>query len=130
MALDMAPGEALLGERFARALAAKDAGTLGAILGDSVDFRGMTPGRFWRASAPHEVLDVLLGHWFEPEDHIVELCSVSEGRVADREHVAYRLRVRSGDRPFLVEQQAYFMAEAGRITWMRVLCSGFRPDVP
>jgi hypothetical protein len=27
----------------------------------------------------------------------------------------------------LVEQQAYYSATAGRISWMRVICPGFRP---
>jgi hypothetical protein len=27
----------------------------------------------------------------------------------------------------VVEQQAYYATEGGRIAWMRVLCSGFRP---
>jgi hypothetical protein len=29
--------------------------------------------------------------------------------------------------PFVVEQQAYYTDRSGQITWMRVLCSGFRP---
>jgi hypothetical protein len=47
--------------------------------------------------------------------------------VADREHVAYRLRVRNAEGEFLVEQQAYYHVTGGRIDWMRVLCSGYRP---
>jgi len=31
------------------------------------------------------------------------------------------------DGPFIVEQQAYYTERDRRITWMRVLCSGFRP---
>jgi hypothetical protein len=29
---------------------------------------------------------------------------------------------------FVVEQQAYTTEKDGRINWMRVLCSGFRPS--
>jgi len=48
--------------------------------------------------------------------------------VADREHVAYRLRVRRGSEDYLVEQQAYYNCDAaGRIGWMRMLCSGYLP---
>ena len=30
----------------------------------------------------------------------------------------------------LVEQQAYYSATDGRISWRRVICSGFRPAPP
>lgn len=115
------------GERFARALAAKDATGLRAVLSDSIDFRGLTPGRYWEATTPDRMVDdIVLGAWFEADDHIEELCSLTEGGVADRSHVAYRLRVRNADGEFLVEQQAYYSVEDGAITWMRVLCSGYR----
>lgn len=117
------------GRRFARALAAKDAPALRALLADPVDFAGLTPGAHWAATHPGKVVDdIVLGHWFGPGDHIERLCSLAAGRVGDREHVAYRLRVRSGGRRFLVEQQAYYSATGGRIDWMRVLCSGYRPE--
>jgi hypothetical protein len=37
------------------------------------------------------------------------------------------LRVRTEGRDYLVEQQAYYRTEGPRITWMRVLCSGYQP---
>ena len=66
-------------------------------------------------------------YWFGAGAHILELCSVSTGRVSQREHVAYRMRVRRSGGEHLVEQQAYYSTEGGRITWMRVLCSGYQP---
>ena len=48
------------------------------------------------------------------------------GSVADRNRVAYLLRITTPDGMFLVEQQAYFAVESGRISWLRILCSGFR----
>jgi hypothetical protein len=33
----------------------------------------------------------------------------------------------AADGRFLAEQQAYVASRDGRITWMWVLCSGFRP---
>lgn len=120
---------ATVGEDFVEALAAKDADALRALLADGVDFMGLTPGRHWQAASPSEVVDdVVLGHWFDTGDDIREVRAVSTGRVADREHVAYRLGVLSGGRPHVVEQQCYYVVEDGRITWMRVLCSGFRPE--
>ena len=44
-----------------------------------------------------------------------------------REHVSYLLRVRNAHGDYLVEQQAYYNTDGARITWMRVLCSGYRP---
>ena len=53
------------GERFARALAAKDSSALRALLADPVDFQALTPGRHWQAASPGEVVDqIVLGTWF------------------------------------------------------------------
>jgi hypothetical protein len=41
-----------LGEQFARALAAKDFTRVSELLHSEVDFRGMTPRRFWEATGP------------------------------------------------------------------------------
>ena len=46
---------------------------------------------------------------------------------ADRGRVGYRFRVRNPDGDVLVEQQAYLSERDGRISWMRALCSGYRP---
>ena len=116
------------GELFARELAIKDRDAMHGLLGENVDFRGLTPMQTWEATTAAEVVDgIFLGHWFDPNDHILELCSVKTARVADREHVAYRLRVRNAEGEFLVEQQAYYRVTGGRIDWMRVICSGYRP---
>ena len=115
------------GERFAQALAAKDSAGLCALLDDSVDFQALTPGRHWQAASGRQVAEeIILGQWFGAGDDIVELCSVTTGRVAEREHVAYRVRVRRSDGDYLVEQQAYYSTDGARITWMRVLCSGYQ----
>ena len=46
--------------------------------------------------------------------------------MADREHVSYRFSVHTPDGHHLVEQQAYLMVDDGRISWLRMMCSGFR----
>jgi hypothetical protein len=117
------------GLALAEALSAKDAAALRAVLVDDVDFRALTPRRHWSASTAHEAVDeIILGHRFEPSDRIHTLVSVCTDHVADCEHVAYRLRVGNADGDFLVEQQAYYtLTAAGRIGWMRLLCSGYRP---
>jgi SnoaL-like domain len=122
----MAPAPA--GERFARAIAAKDASALLDVLAPDVDFRAMTPGRFWEAGSPQEIVDdVILGRWFEPSDHIDALESVESDTVADRERVIYRFHVTNADGSFLVEQSAYFEVVDDRISWLRVMCAGYRP---
>ena len=115
------------GERFAQALGRKDQDALRELLADPIDFQALTPGRHWQASTGRQVADeIILGHWFDAGDDIRELCSVATGQVVDCEHVAYRLRVRTAGRDYLVEQQAYYRTEGPRITWMRVLCSGYQ----
>jgi hypothetical protein len=117
-----------LGEQFAASLAKKDRAALFALLADEMDFRAMTPGRFWEASTPTDVVDdVILGHWFEPSDHIEALESVETAEIADRTRVGYLLKVRNDDGMHLVEQQAYLAEQDGRISWLRVMCSGYRP---
>jgi hypothetical protein len=119
------------GERFARALAAKDEAALRAVLAQGIDFKALTPGRFWESTSPGEIVDgFVLGTWFDAGSNIIELRSVSTSQVCDREHVAYQVRVRRGEDDYLVEQQAYYDTEGDRITWMRILCSGYQraPD--
>jgi|GEM_PF-1179149 len=84
---------ASLGEMFARALAAKDFDRLVSLLHPEVDFRGMTPGRFWEASNAVQAVDEIVRSWFEDSDQIDELLQVETSRVADRERVGYRLAV-------------------------------------
>ena len=112
---------------FAQAVADKDSQRLSAVLAPQVDFRGLTPNRSWEAGDAEAVVGILFDSWFEPKDEIEELVSVQTGSVADRQWLAYRVRGHNEDGPFLVEQNAFFAERDGRIEWMRVLCSGFRP---
>jgi hypothetical protein len=98
------------------------------LLTDPVDFSALTPGRHWHADAPRQVVDeIILGRWFGPAAQSLHLQSVASGQVAECQHVAYRLLVRSRDGACLVEQQAYFRTSGEQISWMRVLCSGYQP---
>jgi hypothetical protein len=119
-------GEAL-GARFARELGRKDFRALAELLDSHIDFRGLTPGRHWEATDAGSVVDGILRRWFEETDEIDEVVSIETGRVADRQHVAYRFRLHNPDGRYEVEQQAYYAEDNGRINYMRVLCSGFRP---
>lgn len=115
-----------IGERFARAIAAKDASALLGMLASDIDFRAMTPGKFWEADSAAQLVDeVILGQWFEPSDRIDGIEAVENATVVDCERVGYRFRVTNEDGTSLVEQQAYLRIEAGRITWLRIMCSGY-----
>jgi hypothetical protein len=118
---------AALGARFVDALAARDGERLAAMLHPEVDFRGLTPNRLWEAGDPAAVRDIVLGSWFEPTDELDELVLVEHDAFSDREQLRYRFRGHNADGPFVVEQQAYLGERDGRIGWMRVVCSGFRP---
>ncbi len=117
-----------IGDRFANAVAKKDGPALLDLLDPDVDFRALTPGRFWEASSARALVEeVIFGAWFEADDHIDALEDVQIGAVADRDRVGYRLRITNADGVFLVEQQAYFDVENDRISWLRILCSGYVP---
>ena len=116
-----------LGEEFVAALAAKDSSRMLGLLHAEVEFRGLTPRNTWEAGDAQGVVGIVLGRWFEQTDEIREIERVDTDAFADRERVGYRLRVRNPDGEFVVEQQAYLGERDGRIGWMRVLCSGFRP---
>ncbi len=114
------------GERFARAIAAKDSPALLEVLAPYVDFRAMTPGRVWEAASAQEVVDdVIFGNWFEPSDDIAHIESIETESVADRARVIYRFRVNNPDGAFLVEQSAYYALNGDRISWLRVMCAGY-----
>jgi hypothetical protein len=116
-----------LGARFATALAAKDFDSVRALLDPKIDFRGLTPSRFWEAGDPDSVVSEILQQWFEPSDDIESLEALETDAFADRERVGYRFAIHNPDGDFTVEQQAYLEPRDGRIAWMRVVCSGFRP---
>lgn len=100
-----------------------------ALMHPAIEFRGLTPGRAWEANDREAVISLLLGQWFEEADEIEALEHVESDAFADRQRVGYRFSVSNPDGRFLVEQQAYLSERDGRIGWMRVLCSGYRPVI-
>jgi hypothetical protein len=79
------------------------------------------------ASDAESLVAILFDDWPEDEDQVESLEGVESDSFADRERVGYRLSVFCPDGRHLVEQQAYIEDRDGRIGWMRVVCSGFRP---
>lgn len=121
-------GADALGPQFAEALGRKEFDRVKTLLHEDIDFRALTPRRAWEASNSADVVGDILTFWFDDGDHLEEIVSVQNDSFSDRQRVAYRFRGRNADGPFIVEQQAYYTQRDGRINWMRVLCSGFRPD--
>jgi hypothetical protein len=97
------------------------------LLDTEVDFHALTPSRAWEASGQDAVLEVLFANWLEDSDHVDSVERIEGDMVVDRERVGYRFTVSNPDGRFVVEQQAYLSTREGRIDWMRVVCSGFRP---
>ena len=117
-----------IGERFARALADRDAAALKALLRTDVDFKAMTPGKFWEAHDVDVIVDeTLLGTWFEPERRITETLAVDTDTLGPMDRVGYRFQVRRTDGEFTIEQQAYYVTDGDRISWLRIMCTGFLP---
>jgi SnoaL-like domain len=116
-----------LGTGFAEAFASKDADRIRELVHPDIDFRGLTPNRNWEAADADAVVEILFDNWLEDSDEVESLDSVETDSFADRERVGYRWTVRNADGRHVVEQQAYIEERDGKIGWMRVVCSGFRP---
>jgi hypothetical protein len=116
-----------VGERWVSAIAARDAAGLAGMLTEDVDFRGVTPRRAWEATTPADVVDIVLGRWFDDGTSIDAVEEVTTDRVVDVDRVGYRFLTTTADGPHLIEQQAYYRAEGDRIGYLRIVCSGYRP---
>jgi hypothetical protein len=117
-----------IGERFARALADKDAAALKALLRSDVDFKAMTPGKFWEAHDADVIVDdTILGTWFDPERRITETLDVDTDTLGSMDRVGYRFHVSRPDGEFTIEQQAYYVTDGNQISWLRIMCTGFLP---
>ena len=116
-----------LGAALAEAIAASDTRTLIALFATPVRFRGVTPRRFWDAETPAEVADIVLGTWFGPGKAIKDITLVETDTVGDVQKVTYRMAVDLESGPSVIEQVAYYTELDGRITDIRLVCSGFRP---
>ena len=118
-----------LGRRFAKSLAAKDFSTIEGLLHPNLTFRGLTPGNaryLWESHEPYAVVTDILQQWFEETDRIESLLRLDLDRVGDRNRVSYRFSGSNPEGKFVIEQQAYYSVFDGKISWMSVVCSGFR----
>ena len=121
--------ESSLGRAFAETLARKEFEQLLTILAPDVDFFGLTPRDSWKTSNAMELVAHILPKWFEPGDDVQEILLIETDAFADCHRVAYRFRGVDPHGPFVVEEQAYYTERNARINWLRILCSGFRPQL-
>jgi hypothetical protein len=123
------PRAELLGPAFAQALARGDFAQVTEILCPDLDFRALTPRRFWEAHNAEEALGVLR-RWFDDATIVDDVLGIRTDLIGDRHSVTYRFAGCKAQEQFVIEQHAYYTERGGRIGWMRLLCSGFRPAGP
>lgn len=130
--IDLASGSAhphdiAVGRAFAAALARRDFAEVATLLHPEIEFRALTPRRTFEPGSPEEVIDVVR-LWFGPAE-IDQVLAIESGVVADRLSVTYRFRGRREGAPVVIEQHAYYEVRDGLLSWVRLVCSGFRPPV-
>lgn len=112
-----------LGRRFVEALATKEPEAVGAVLHPEIDFRALTPNRFWDAARPRRRARDRAGCLVRPTRCTGRARSARPDAFADRQQGRFRFRGHNHDRPMIVEQQAYLTERDGLIDWMRIVCS-------
>jgi hypothetical protein len=115
-----------LGVRFAAAIEDRDRTALRNVFATPVQFRAVTPNRFWDAETPSDVVDIVLGTWFEDRKRITQVTLVEDDTVGDISKISYRMSVATDSGPTVIEQVAYYAVQDDRITQLRLVCSGFR----
>src|SRR6478752_6190459 len=116
-----------LGARFAAAIEVRDRTALRNLFATPVQFRAVTPRRFWDAETPSDVADIVLGTWFDESKQITQVSLVEDDTVGDISKISYRMSVATESGPTMIEQVAYYTVRDEQITYVRLVCSGFRP---
>jgi hypothetical protein len=124
----MSTTQTSLGVDFARAFGARDRERIRELVDPELDFKALTPRRFWEASDVDGLLEILFDIWIRESDEIRGIEKLERDLFADRECVGYRFRVANEKGEYLVEQQAFVTERDGQIAWMRLVCSGWRRD--
>ena len=115
-----------LGVRWVGAIEARDRTALRNLVATPVQFRAVTPRRFWDAETPTEVADIVLGTWFDESKKVTDVSLVEDDTVGEVSKISYRMSVATESGPTVVEQVAYCSVCDDRITHVRLVCSGFQ----
>jgi hypothetical protein len=119
--------EAVVIDEFHAFIGSERGMQLQSLLHPEVEFRALTPRRTWEADGESPTVD-LFRNWFDEATVIEAVEQVETHTVGDRQHLVYRFSGHDDEAPFVIEQQVYFTERDGRIDWMRMMCSGFRPQ--
>ncbi len=117
-----------VGGRLLQALVRRDFGELAACLDPQVRFRALLPSGPREVSGAAEAADCFRG-WFGAAERL-ELLAGGAEPLAQRAHLAWRLRTHEPGRQRLIEQQAFATVRGGRIVALDLVCSGFHPEEP
>lgn len=120
-----------VGGLFVEALAARDFDRLAVTLDAGATMDALVPRGLRQFGSAQEVRDGFVGWFGDATDF--ELLDAVIGDVGSRLHLRWRVRMRAerlGSGWFLVEQQAYADTDAaGLISRLRLLCSGYCPEL-
>ena len=97
-----------------------------ALLAPDVEFRSMTPSRFWEADEPEGVEAALRAWLDDPGREVDRIEPTQPGAVQDTVRMGWRVSGTRAEGAFVFEQQAFARERDGRIVWLRVMCSGPR----
>jgi TusA-related sulfurtransferase len=111
--------------RLVEALASRDRAGFDEILDHDVRLRALLPSRYVEHAGVTAVADEMLG-WFSDVPEIVPL-RTDVDTVGDRWRASFRFALRGGSIERVVEQHWYCDVADGKITGLRLTCSGFRP---
>ncbi len=112
------------GKIFARAFLERQHQRAGSVFADSGRFFISTPGANVEGNGPSEITRILAS-FLKPEDPI-EIISIEEESIGTRRHLAFRFAFPKNGKNRECEQRAFYdITHDGKISDMRILCSGF-----
>jgi TusA-related sulfurtransferase len=115
-----------VGDRLLRALGRRDFDAVTSCLDAQVRFRALLPPGLHEVSGAAEAASCF-HNWFGAADRI-ELLEGKVEPMAQRVHLAWRLRVHEPGRRRLIEQHAFATVRGDRIVALDLVCSGFHPE--
>jgi tRNA 2-thiouridine synthesizing protein A len=114
-----------LGRAYIEALVRGDFDAIERLLAPRVRFRALIPRATRRAATAHGAR-AWIEDWFGQTDGH-ELIASQVEMIADRLHIAYRMRLREDGAWYVVEQHIFGSLDEGRLVGVALMCSGFRP---